>query len=162
MERPRLIEAGPRYPQNVAVVFGLPWFYTEADARRDFSEYGMPKTIRFYEEPTNGVSRGIALVEYDNPYTLTQMQQKLTDVGPYPVKVVLYHMSMAHAWNRTGRLPDLPSDALPFYGRGASGFGPQGFDVRGVEVAVPNTLTEEGRMRLAQLRKRAREDDYVA
>ena len=160
VERPRLLDAGPRFLPNVAIVSGFPWHYSESDAFRDFSAFGLPKTVRFYEEPLSGKSRGIALVEYENNTHLRELATKFTAVGSYPIVTVLYHLTLAHRWDRTGRLPDLPTDPPNFFGRGASGFGAQGFAVRGVQVAPPNTIaTTEGVQKWREVKKRNRDTE---
>lgn len=154
MEHPRLVPTGPQKAANVAVVRGLPWYYSESDAGQDLGVFGMPKTVRLYEDPLNGSSRGIVYVEYESAQALIDLKATLKTVGPYPVTAELYHLT-SQRWDRTGRLPRLPGDE-EMSGRIAEGYGPQGFAVRGVGVSLPNTVTPEGIEQLERCRKRLR------
>ena len=157
MQPPRLLAASSRAPPNVAVVSGFPWFFSEADATREFSRFGVPKVVRLYENPINGSSRGIVYVEFDDSNAVMELHDRVDAVGPYPVTVRVYHLSHTN-WNRSGKLPDLPEDELSSAAlkKMVEGFGPEGYAVRGVSLGLPNTVLDEDVAQIETIRKRLR------
>jgi hypothetical protein len=162
LDRPRLMAPNPpRLPATVAIVSGLPWFFTENDAKHHLSQFGILRVVRFYEDPMNGTSRGILLVQYEEQGSVAELARLLQEVGPYPVKVDLYHFHLADLWDKQGRLPDLPGDSaaggIVAALRPKQGFGGQGYTIRGVRLGLPNTVSADGVQRLERIRKRLRE-----
>ncbi|KAH9599538.1 hypothetical protein LSM04_005346 [Trypanosoma melophagium] len=69
-EKPRLVEPSPasRRAANVMIVFGFPWYTSESQVREYLLQIypaAVPVTTRLYTNPTNGSSRGICFIEYN-------------------------------------------------------------------------------------------------
>ncbi|ORC89619.1 uncharacterized protein TM35_000111530 [Trypanosoma theileri] len=69
-EKPRLVEPSPasRRAANVMIVFGFPWYTSESQIREYLLQIypaAAPVTTRLYTNPTNGTSRGICFIEYN-------------------------------------------------------------------------------------------------
>lgn len=158
MERPRLIEPTSQHPPNVLIVRGLPWHVTESQAKRAFgSTLHIPRTVRAYEDPHNGASRGIFFVEYEAGTSLQEMAQVLQDQQHFHLTVQPYHLTNTK-WDRGGGLPELPTDSAFAVGlKGpVEGFGPQGYEIRcGEELGLANTTRFPEEME--RVRKRLRE-----
>lgn len=167
----RLVEPeAPDRRENVLIVHGYPWHASEDAVLRHLARLyptAAPTSVRLYDNPVNGASRGIGFVEYAEPAggdaaalatQLAQVQQKV-EGATYEgaeLRAVLYHLT-ATKWDRGGRLPDLPGDPPPLPRGGLSGYGERGYLVRGgPALGLPNTLTEEGIAKMRSLRKRLR------
>lgn len=156
MTQPQLLpSAMPRFPPNVAIVSGYHWHFSEKDAFQAFSKFGVPKTVRVYEDPINGSSRGIFFVEFEKPFQLPVLAEGLTRQEGIDVK--LYFLTH-QVWDRSGRLPDLPGDFDFFGSRVVEGYGNQGYRVRGCCLGLANTVTPEGAEEVERIRKRLRDD----
>ncbi|CUG92282.1 Hypothetical protein, putative [Bodo saltans] len=176
MERPRLVLPSSQQPPNVLIAFGFPWYVTESRAASDYfsTRYGLPTTVRAYEDPINGSSKGVFFVEYAAGVPLEAVYRMLCDTLQSPM--VLLHLTVTK-WDRSGRLPDLPvtTTVEPLVvglaaqavvrGGGAtapvaaaittSGFGPEGYLLRcGPTLGLPNTVLNTDA--LARWRKRQR------
>ena len=150
---------------NCATVAGLPWFFTEEQARVALSVYGQPKLLRVYEDPLNGRSRGIFLVGFaDHGAALSQLRKDLTHFGPYPVTVSMWCLSSR--WNPVTPPPPIPGDVFPStlmpragnaqYAPGQSRGDGGNCGVRGVVLGEANTATPEGFLEMERARKKHR------
>lgn len=150
---------------------------TESKAKTDSfaTRHGLPKTVRAYEDPINGSSKGIFFVEYPQNVPLEAVYQGLCDTLQCPM--VLLHLTVAK-WDRGGKLPDLPVHSTveplvvglaalprPAGAAGAaalgtatsSGYGPEGYLLRcGSALGLPNTVVDPDA--LSRWRKRQRQE----
>eukprot|EP00758_Cryptobia_borreli_P002695 Tbor_TRINITY_DN3219_c0_g1::TRINITY_DN3219_c0_g1_i1::g.23816::m.23816 len=111
--------------------------------------YGRPPHI-----PLSPYTNGTPDTQHpQNP--LTRFSEVVKYIGPYPVSVVLYHLTNTH-WDRSGRLPDLPAAYTVTYNKAVEGYGREGFAVRALKLGMPNTVTPEGDEALKRIRKRMR------
>lgn len=162
---------------NVLVVRGLPWYASEAQVAKHLCQaypQAEPVTTRLYEDPVNGVSRGLCFVEYPaaaSASTSVNGAEAAVDLeavkaalenAPWerqlPLTASLYFLTTTSTrWDRAGRLPELPGDPPPVRRGEQIGFGSGGFRVRcGPALGLPNTVTPNGASKLRALRKRLR------
>ena len=152
-------------PPNVLLLEGFLWHMSEAAISALLARLqpvGI-HTVRLYDDPNSGASRGIAFVEIAPAATailtgrlLQEFAGRLRQEHP-TLRTTLCYLTNS-SWDRGGRLPDLPWESQPLLAqlRQAEGYGSQGFLERAVCAACPNTATDSGQASLAQWRKRMR------
>ena len=167
------------------IIEGFHWHVTE-DAIRALLvrlHSGGVTTVRLYDDPNSGASRGIAFVELAG--SSQQQQQHPAGGGggggagasvvralqDCASRICQEHVFLRTTlcfltngnWDRGGRLPDLPWESQQQQSqivlRLAEGFGSQGFLERAVCACCPNTATDDGKARLSEWRKRMRSND---
>ncbi|EPY27207.1 hypothetical protein AGDE_10881 [Angomonas deanei] len=174
-EKPRLIEADEEHPANVILIGEFPWYVAEKTIASYLTKVvAKPHTTRLYDNPINGSSRGICFVEFDVEPSASeegveegkklehflQEAMKRIENSPYEeihLECAAYHLTNKK-WDRGGRLPDTPNDAVPLTrNQQQIGYGESGYAVRfGRALGLPNTVLEKNVSRMRALRKRLR------
>jgi hypothetical protein len=130
------------------------------------------QTVKLYEDPSSGASRGIAFVELagepaqgpaagagDHLCALQKLAAQVRQEHPNLSTFLCYLTNQV--WDRRGRLPELPWErisAAQALQRGLEGYGSQGYLERAVLATPPNTATVVGSASLLAWRKRMRPD----
>ena len=144
-------------PANCVVLGGLPWQVSEVECRQALLKFGYLRFARLYEDPINGSSRGMVLVQFSKPEGHENAVRNLKAVGPYPVTLTEY---VVHSlWDSTTAPPPIPNDSLKgTVSRGKPfGFGPKCL-MRAVGFGDANTISVEGTISLETARKKWRSE----
>lgn len=152
-EPPRRVGSDDKESSSAVYVANLRWWTTDAEVEATCSQYGKVVSLRFIEERFNGKSKGVCLVEFDNPDSAAKCKELLhgKEVDGRPVVVTFpsqgYKLTSTKAtgagsggrggfgpgrppgrgdnWGGRGRAgPRGPQDGPPFHPMEGPGMGP--------------------------------------